>query len=95
MNYTAVFTGEETTLLFSLVKNIPLCAPAAAGTLQLWCPALPHCFNLPSPAAPPHGAGRHNAQMVAIVLPRPLLHSVEQEALLCMPEGQEAWLTIA
>lgn len=33
--------------------------------------------------------------MVAIVLPRPRPHSVEQEALLCMPEGQEALLTIA
>lgn len=33
--------------------------------------------------------------MVAIVLPRPLPRSVEQEALLCVPEGQEAWLTIA
>lgn len=31
--------------------------------------------------------------MVAIVLPRPLPRSAEQEALLCMPEGQEAWLT--
>lgn len=33
--------------------------------------------------------------MVAIVLPCPLPHSIEQEALLYMPKGQEAWLTSA
>lgn len=33
--------------------------------------------------------------MVAIVLPGPLPRSVEQEALLCMPKGQEVWLTAA
>lgn len=58
-----------------------------------WCPVLPHCSNLPSSAAPLHRACPHNAQMVAIVLLCPLPHSVEQEALLCMPEGQEDWLT--
>lgn len=69
---------------------------AAAGTQSsFWCPDIPHCSNLPSSAAPLHRAGPHNAQMVAIVLPRPLPHSVEQEALLCVPEGQEAWLTNA
>lgn len=87
---------EEITLLFPRVKNSPLCARASAGTRSsLWCPDIPHCCNLPSSAAPLHRAGPHNAQMVAIVLPRPLPHSVEQEALLCMPEGQEAWLTSA
>lgn len=87
---------KEATLLFPLVKNGPFCALAAAGSQSsLWCPDIPHCSNLPSSAAPLHRAGPHNAQMVAIVLPRPLPHSVEQEALLCMPEGQEAWLTNA
>lgn len=72
----------------------PLCALAAAATQSsLWCPDFPHCSNLPSSAAPLHRAGPHNTQMVAIVQPRPLPQSVEQEALLCMPEGQEAWLT--
>lgn len=62
---------------------------------SFWCPDIPHCSNLPSSAAPLHRAGPHNAQMVAIVLPRPLPHSIEEEALLCMPKGQEAWLTSA
>lgn len=87
---------KETTSLF--VKNSLFCALAAAAGTQssLWCPDIPHCSNLPSSAAPLHRAGPHNAQMVAIVLlPRPLPHHTEQEALLCMPEGQEAWLTNA
>ena len=85
------------TLLFSLEKNCPFCILAAAGTpSSLWCSNLSHCSNLPSSEAPLHRVVLHNAQMVAIVLlPCPLPHSVEQEALLCMPEGQETWLTNA
>lgn len=85
---------KETALLFPFIKNSPVCALVAAGTqISLWCPDILHCSNLPSFAAPLHRAGPHNAQMVAIVLPRPLPRSTKQEALLCMPEGQEAWLT--
>lgn len=84
-------------MLLFFVKNSPFSALAAAGTQSsFWCPDLPHCSNLPSSAALLHRAGPHNAQMVAIVLlPHPLPHSVEQEALLCMPEGQEDRLTNA
>lgn len=84
-------------VLFYPMKNGSFSALVAAGiqSFFFWCPDHSHCSNLPSSAAPLHRAGPHNAQMVAIVLPRPLPHSVEQEALLCMPEGQEAWLTNA
>lgn len=100
LNYADVFIGVQSLRkplhCFLFAKNISLWVPgaaAAAGT-QIWCPDLPYCSHLPSSAALLHRAGPHNAQMVAIVLlPCPLPPSVEQEAFLCMPEGQEAWLT--
>lgn len=76
------------------VPSVPLVAAAETHS-SLWCPDISHCSNLPSSAAPLHRAAAHNAQMVAIVLPGPLPRSVEQEALLCMPKGQEVWLTAA
>jgi len=80
VNYTDLFNGAHSLRKphFPLVKNSSFCARAAAGTQRsFWCPDIPHCFNLPSSTAPLHRASPHNAQMVAIVLPRPLPHSVK------------------
>lgn len=72
------------------------CVPlwAATGSPSFSIHISPYCSNLPSSAALPFGAGPHNAQMVAIVMPCPFLQTAWQEALLCTREGQEARLTM-
>lgn len=94
--FTVAQTRRKHRFFFSLVKNLAFCVLADARTWgSFLCPDILHCSNLPSSAAPLHRAAPHNAQMVAIVLPRLLPRRIEQEALLCVPEGQEAWLTDA